>query len=77
MILAKRLILLLLKEVEERCIFTQNWLEHLLLMASYLVTTSITIVNIISITTTSSNSILISSISTNQVKFSCTFKKKT
>ena len=37
MILAKDL-LLLLKEVEKTCIFTQNWLDQLLLVTSYLVT---------------------------------------
>ena len=26
------------KEVEKTCIFTQKWLEHILLMAAYLVT---------------------------------------
>ena len=31
-------LLLLLKEVKKTCIFTQNWLDHLLLMTSYLVT---------------------------------------
>ena len=36
MIIASRL--LLLKEVEKTCIFPQKWLDHLLLMTSYLVT---------------------------------------
>ena len=36
MILATRFTLL--KEAEKTCIFTQNWLDHLLLMISYLVT---------------------------------------
>ena len=31
-------LLLFLKEVEKLCIFTQKWLDHLLLMMSYLVT---------------------------------------
>ena len=31
-------LLLLLKEVEKICIFTQNWLDHLLLITPYLVT---------------------------------------
>ena len=31
-------LLLFLKEVEKTCIFTQNWLYHLLLMMSYLIT---------------------------------------
>ena len=29
---------LLLKEVEKTCNFTQNWLDHLLFVVSYLVT---------------------------------------
>ena len=29
---------LLLKEVRKTCIFTEKWLDHLLLMTSYLVT---------------------------------------
>ena len=37
MILATRFTLFL-KEVEKTCIFTQNWLDHLLLVTSYLVT---------------------------------------
>ena len=37
MILAQDL-LLLLKKVEKTCIFKQKWLDHLLLMTSYLVT---------------------------------------
>ena len=31
-------LLLLLKEVEKTCIFTQKWFDHLLLMTSYVVT---------------------------------------
>ena len=30
-------LLLLLKEIEKTCIFTQKWLGHLLLMTSYIV----------------------------------------
>ena len=37
MILATILYCILLKEVEKTCIFTPNWLDHLLLMTSYLV----------------------------------------
>ena len=33
-----QVLLLLLKKVEKTCIFTQKWLDHLLLMTSYLVT---------------------------------------
>ena len=37
MILATRFTLLL-KDIEKTCLFTQNCLDHLLLMSSYLVT---------------------------------------
>ena len=38
MILAARFTFIVLKEVEKACIFTQNWLDHLLLITLYLVT---------------------------------------
>ena len=33
-------LLLILKKAEKTCIFTQKWLDHLLLMASYLVSSN-------------------------------------
>ena len=37
-LLHPKALFLLLKEVEKKCIFTQKWLDHLLLVTSYLVT---------------------------------------
>ena len=38
MVLAKRDLLFLLKEIEKTCVFTNKWFGHLLPMTSYLVT---------------------------------------